>query len=416
MTLRVSLGVLLGFLIFTPFFTQAAMTDAANAMCIPAWDYTCPCGPPCGKGRPPGGLNCPCFDVVPGGKVTGVCIAANKCEGVTYTGLGGASQGVGSLQQFMQIIEQVKGLLGGGQSGGGGGGDYGSYTGADAQGCSAYYQVTAPSSDPCAYYVPPTSSSLVTSNIDTSASDILLNALGGSDSSSGGSEGLINAINNTQTQTQAPATGTTSGNLGGQAVNLQAGTQGDITLLPSGATVIARSRDTEANTEVAGFYGSTISGGDQPQGLAARMCQSRPWSNAVVSFVIPPTFFDSLCASRGYQVGVLTPAVQQTTTIVQTTPEESSTTTQQVVSTVTPEADIWAVPANVPLGARTSIFWNTKGVTSCTVSSPEGNFEEHALSGGAATVPLSGVTTFVISCTAASGETIEDSVVVGLSI
>ena len=388
---------------------------SANSQCVPAVPE-CRCGfRMTSKGcKPrPNMYLCPCFATVPTGVVKGICIDNDKCQAQNFSGQGGLSQAVGNLGQFTQLLQQVKGLLGGGQSGGGASGG-GSYSGADSQGCSSYYQVTAPSSDPCAYYVPPTSSSLITSNIDTSASDILLNALGGSDSSSGGSEGLINAINNTQTQ--APATGTTSGNLGGSIVNLQAGTQGDITLLPSGATIIARSRDTQSNTEVAGFYGSTISGGDQPQGLAARMCQSRPWSNAVVSFVIPPTFFDSLCASRGYQVGILTPAVQQTTTVVETTPEEVSTTTQQIVSTITPEADIWAVPANVPLGARTSIFWNTKGVTSCTVSSPEGNFEEHALSGGAATVPLSGVTTFVISCTTAQGETIEDSVVVGLSI
>jgi hypothetical protein len=60
--------------------------------------------------------------------------------------------------------------------------------------------------------------------------------------------------------------------------------------------------------------------------------------------------------------------------------------------------DIWAVPASVPLGARTTVFWNTENVTNCTETSPDGNFNQTSLTGGAATVPLTGPTVFTISC------------------
>jgi hypothetical protein len=78
--------------------------------------------------------------------------------------------------------------------------------------------------------------------------------------------------------------------------------------------------------------------------------------------------------------------------------------------------DIWAVPAAVPLGARTTIFWNTQGVTNCTETSPDGSFNQNSLSGGAATVPITGATTFSISCDAPDGSHVTGYVVVNLAI
>jgi len=307
----------------------------------------------------------------------------------------------------------------------------------------SYYQVTAPSSDPCARYVQPTSSSLLTntSGIGAGASNALLEALGSgsalnvSDDLTGalnyqpanvseklmgagsGEQGGAGELGGAQTATQAPAGATSSQGQGlaGQAVSLKAGTQGNIELTPTRATVVASARDLEANTEVAGFYGSTISGGEQPQGLVAKMCQSRPWADSVVTYVIPPTFFDSLCAWRGYQVGTppspTPPMILQK--VRQGAPSASPTPTGPLVA---PEVEIWAVPERVSLGARTSIFWNTKGVESCTVTSPDGSFEEQTLSGGSATVPLTGATTFVISCLTPQGEPVTDHVTVEISI
>ncbi|MBI2025510.1 hypothetical protein HYT04_01845 [Candidatus Kaiserbacteria bacterium] len=74
------------------------------------------------------------------------------------------------------------------------------------------------------------------------------------------------------------------------------------------------------------------------------------------------------------------------------------------------------MPDKVPLGTRTSVFWNTKGVEQCSITSPDGSFNENSLSGGAATVPLSGPTTFTISCLTAAGTPVTDYVTVQLAI
>jgi hypothetical protein len=209
----------------------------------------------------------------------------------------------------------------------------------------------------------------------------------------------------------------------GAAAFLQSGTQGNIVITNSGATVIGNARDTQANSEVAGFYGSDA-GAAQPQGVAANLCKNRPWANAIVSFIIPPTFFDSLCAWRGYAVGA--PKVEtktQSPVILQQNPKPSTsqpaaTTSAPAAPVVTgePFVDVWAVPMQVPLGARTSVFWNTKNVVSCTVSSPDGSFKETTLSGGASTVPLTGATTFTISCLTADDKPVTDYVTVNLAI
>ena len=156
------------------------------------------------------------------------------------------------------------------------------------------------------------------------------------------------------------------------------------------------------------------------------MCQNRPWANSVVSFVIPPTFFDGLCSWQGYQVGKPAPPPQPTVILQQTKPapvtkkptppKQPPAAASSTPPAVPPQVDIWAVPAAVPLGSRTSIFWNTKGVASCTETSPDGSFNESTLSGGASTVPLSGSTTFTISCLTADGKPVTNYVTVNMSI
>lgn len=452
--MRNVLVVCIWILLVIPLAAYAASYTGSNKICSAKFDWSgCPwpaknknTGKVCGKGLP-------CDAHPTGGVVTSRCNTLNDCKGVKFTNQQGKSQGVGNVKGFLDIVKGVMDIIKGVQPppGGGGGGGGAQQPPTDSTRCTAYYQVTAPSSDPCAYYVPPTSSSLLThTDIGAGASNSLLEALGGgsalnvSDELLGAinppnvSDQLLGVINNTSqpsetSQTQTPTltsaptptatpTGTASGpvtnNLGGQAVSLQAGTQGNIEMTPTRATVVAHARDTEANTEVAGFYGSNTIGGEAPQGLVARMCQSRPWASSIVTYIIPPSFFDGLCAWRGYPVGAPTQPSQQV--IVQQVRLSPSTSTTQQASQLAPiavpEVDIWAVPPRVPLGARTSIFWNTKGVVSCIVSSPDGSFDEHALSGGAATVPISGATTFTISCLTADGKPVTDYVMVNLAI
>jgi hypothetical protein len=197
---------------------------------------------------------------------------------------------------------------------------------------------------------------------------------------------------------------------------LTPGISGDIKVLTSGGTILAGNVDTGGNTTVAGFYGSDTFGG-QPQGVVANLCQNRPWASNFLSYVIPPGFFDSLCALRGYTVGTTQPVQQSTVTITQTPAKPvQATSTTQVTSTVQPKVDIWASPATVSLGARTSIFWTSQGVTNCTETSPDGNFSQTSLQGGASTAPITGATVYTISCLAPDGSHITDNVTVNLAI
>ncbi len=426
------------------------MSAKANAMCNP-WFAQCMCNQiPDGKGGCTGGkntANCPpgvCFDTPPGGKVIGICASANKCEGT-----GTEKGGIGDMKGFMDMMKSIMDMLKpkdsppstpppttppGSTCPSGGVADA---TG--KCGCTAYYQVTTPSTDPCAYYVPPISNSLLTAPTST-ASDALLNALNSGAGSSltdafGGTPANVSdqILSNTTTDTSG-GTGDTSTtvntnqnvttlplkNVGGLATDMQSGTKGNIVMTNSGATVLANARDTAGNTEIAGFYGGDTMGTSQPTGLVADLCHGRPWAGSVVSFVIPPAFFDSLCAWRGYDVGRPAPPsapVTQTVIVQQKTPTSAAPApAQPAASTVEPEADIWAVPASVPLGSRTSVFWNTQGVVSCKETSPDGSFNENSLSGGASTVPLTGSTVFSISCLTADGRHVTDSVTVDLTI
>ncbi|QQG38004.1 MAG: hypothetical protein HYS26_00410 [Candidatus Kaiserbacteria bacterium] len=437
MSLRLALAlstfsiVLFGFALVAT--AQVNVAEGVDQMCI-NYFIQCQANPPC--------LPKPCTTTAAGKTVTGTCTPIG-CKGTGFQGLSGGMQGIQGLDQFMGILGKIKELLGGGGKGGGGGGSPATGGGAAGgaipgqSGCTQYYQVTVPSSDPCAYYVPPATAS-VNNPLSSNSTDGLLSALGGSTGSSLGaafgdeestpvnvSQNLLNITTGGSSQqptTQTSTGGTQTSSLAGQSTSLQPTTQGDIRVLDSGATVIANARDPQTNTEIAGFYGGSTFGTTQPQGVVATLCTTRPWSNSVVSFIIPPSFFDSLCSWRGYQVGLQPQVAQQTQNpsvqlTQQTTPAQGSTQAPaQQQTVVPPEVDIWAAPASVALGSRTSVFWNTKGVTSCAITSSDGNFTEDELSGGASTVPLSGATTFTIECTAPDGTKVKDETTVNIAI
>lgn len=208
--------------------------------------------------------------------------------------------------------------------------------------------------------------------------------------------------------------------------NLPTGTYGDVKILQNGTTIIAGVR--EKNSEVAGFYGTntTVTGGG-----VAGLCANRPWARNFLSFIIPATFFDSLCTLRGYTVGrapatATLPTTKKTGTTTTKTNTVKTTvggtkatvtaTSAPVTAPNTARVDIWASPLTVPLGARTSIFWNTQGVTDCIETSPDGSFSHASLKGGASTVPLTAATVFTISCIAPNGAPITDSVTVLIAL
>jgi hypothetical protein len=201
---------------------------------------------------------------------------------------------------------------------------------------------------------------------------------------------------------------------------IQPGTYGDVKILQNGTTMIVGNRGT--SSEVVGFVGtnnSTVSG----LSGVARLCATRPWSSNFLSFIIPASFFDSLCVWRGYAVGIK-PTTTTTTAPKTTTPVKTKMPTKQATSTkpatttqtIQPIVDIWASPETVPLGARTSIFWNTQGVSSCIETSPDGSFSQSSLRGGASTVPLTAATTFTISCIGVDGKPYTDNVTVRIQL
>ncbi len=413
------------------------MGNAANQMCAPVY-------PQCGCGMVPGlfgvcrpGPNknqCPCAAAAPGGGVTeGICVANEVCLGGTYTDFTGATTKVGDLGGIVGDI--FKGLLGRVMQ------NIGQDSGAD--GCTQYYTVTSTSSDPCAIYDPSLSGSILgglTPQGSSTAQQLLDALLGGSQSSNAGGSNsgqtqsigsqLLNLINNlpagsdNQTGAQNPLLyplGGSQGSLADQTVALNPdGTRGDIQILNDGATIFAGSRDLTKGEEIAGFYGGSSGGFGQPQGIAARMCQTRPWAESFISYVIPPSFFDGLCTWRGYAVGF--PEFPASTGGASGQPSTSfSSPTTGIVSTssvplIQPKVEIWSVPSKVTIGARISIFWNTVGVSSCAVTSSDGSFSESSLSGGAATVPIVGPTTFTIRCITPNGVYVEDEVTVGLGV
>ncbi len=201
--------------------------------------------------------------------------------------------------------------------------------------------------------------------------------------------------------------------------NLPPGAYGDVKILANGTTIIAGVR--EKNSEIAGFYGTTATTGASG---VAKLCSNRPWASNFLSFIIPATFFDSLCSWRGYAVGKAavtppTPAPTTSTfkpTTVKTTVGGTKTGTATTTPAVEARVDIWASPSTVPLGARTSIFWNTQGVTECIETSPDGSFSHTSLKGGASTVPLTSATTFTISCIAPNGAPVTDSITVQMAL
>ena len=205
------------------------------------------------------------------------------------------------------------------------------------------------------------------------------------------------------------------------------GMRGDILARLRGATVIAGSRDTEKNVEVAGFFGAQTFGSQGSQSLVGRWCRARPWAGNFLSKIVDPSFFDGICKARGYQVGEPPPPAAGASTTTSTN-TGSATRVPPRVTTITipgaatsapliqPRIAIWAVPRSVAVGARTSVFWSAVGVESCIETSTDGHFYESSLSGGASTVPITESTTFTIRCLVSDGSTVSGSATVDLKI
>ncbi len=384
-----------------------------------------------------------CTDVTSSLTTTGTCTyPAMECQGKSSSGGAGNSGGLldsSSLSGLGTVLGMLLGKLMQGQPGGGSGSAAGSmpYTSAGTTGCTgSYFQTSDISqlSNPCAMYSPSTTSNSPASTLATgttgSTCDALSQLLGTCNSSNATSTGSPVTItnNNVNTNTnatpstslttvQGTTTASTTSGLGTPAVLGPQSQSGNILFTTNGATIVGSLLNLPNNSTIAGFYGGDSFSNGKPQGIAASLCQSRPWANSFVSALIPSSFFDNLCSSNGYQVGAPpAPQVQLQQTPASTPkPAAPAAATTAATSSVPAVVQVWAVPASVPLDTRTEVYWATQGVTQCNVASPDGQFNENTLSGGAATVPLTGATTFTISCTDSSGNPITNYVTVNIS-
>jgi hypothetical protein len=216
-------------------------------------------------------------------------------------------------------------------------------------------------------------------------------------------------------KTTADVTGTfiivgssTNGSNGSKVPQLgfnQGNTTGYIDENGNSGTLVARTYDQSTNSETAGFYGADTYG-NGVSAMVGGWCRTRPWANNFLGQLFSTTFFDGMCQWAGYNVGsiqvVNAPAPSSGRSTVRTVPKTPAKPAVEPIATSTPlipaRVDIWAVPPKVSLGARTTIFWNTQAVTNCTESSPDGSFHQTTLAGGGSTVPLTGATTYTISC------------------
>lgn len=337
---------------------------------------------------------------------------------------------------------EAAGTSGDGASGAGAGGTGGSSGGAE---CSSYTQTSDPNSkDPCTFFVPPAGIGSG-ANAVQSASGVGPGADGmGSDAGSAqsaikdvfsdtasdifnGNDNEISSENEANIDIDAGSEGSIFKTFMDTIMGVRGGAEGNIDLSDKGATIYAGGHDPESNTSAAGFYG-TDTFGTQPQGLVARLCFNRPWASTFFSTIIPPSFFDNLCKWRGYELGGkdsvpgADPRVQLQTVLLKDsqslTPssDAASNGAGPKPSAPPPEVLIWASPKEVAIGGRTSIFWTSRNAVSCLVTSPDGNFHETALAGGASTVPLPASTVFTITCSGRDGASASGSVVVRIAI
>lgn len=359
-----------------------------------------------------------CAETVNGGVISGMCGAPGKCKATSFTSdVANGAMDKGSLDALKGIVDQLMQAMKGGGGGGGGAGEV--PTDPNATGCTTYYQVTVPSSDPCEIYNP-------TGVIDAAGGvgasgigDSLLDSLGGTGSQAptNVSDQLLNAAKNVQSGTQTGTKTETKTTTTGDVKAASPGLSGDVRIGSAGATIFANLR--QGLSEVAGFFGGSTGGASQALSAAGRLCSSRPWSGSFIGNVIPSSFFDGLCEWRGYQPGLVTPTnTEKTANVVaaqnRVTQQQNSISLQPGASDVPPEVDIWAEPSSVRLGTRTYIFWNARGVVSCKGSGP--SFSQSTLSGGASTVPITGPTTFDIVCLTSASTTVRDSVTVQIAI
>jgi hypothetical protein len=218
------------------------------------------------------------------------------------------------------------------------------------------------------------------------------------------------------------------------------GVTGDVQVQGVFVRVLASNRNTARGTQVSGFYGFQTAAGVPVTTIFQSLCGLRPWSANFMSFIVPSSYFDALCTARNFAVGVTTvktaggtsgssgsgstssgkPKIGPTSAASGAEIGTGTGGDAPKVDTTPPRptnylgkarVDIWATPSAVSAGQRTSIFWDTTGVYTCSISSSDRSFTGSSLSGHASTQPLKQNTTFMITCQTATS-TMSNQVIV----
>ena len=370
----------------------------ANAMCNPV-KLECGCGimkDAKGKCTVPGNMwKCPCSQVDNGFTSAGTCEAPNVCSSKSQDGQNGMPM-LPMLPMPMPMPDMPMMPM---DCGSGFGGTSGvdttrnSTTSTSTQACPNAY--TPPPSD---YF---NNTGYTPSNFDFTPS----------------SSSISDLIDTTNTGSPtkfavASSTGSNTTFVGGQVFGLTGGISGDLKIIGTAVTAFVSNRDALNNAQVSGFYGQTAPTQAAAVQVVTMMCRTRPWSSNFLSFIVPATFFDSICTLRGFPVGQ--PVAKKAATSSGSSSPKAKTTAPPPKPYVKPKVDVWAVPESVRSGFRTSIFWEANGVESCVVVSSDGTFSENSLSGHAPSMPLTAATTFTMTCQTATSTPAIDRVTVNI--
>lgn len=354
----------------------------------------------------------PCKDLTSDQTTSGMCASPGVCAANSSSG------GLGSIGDLLKSIASMIQALNQQSSSGSGSG---SASGSGST-CTQYYQVSTPSTDPCAYYVPSTSSNIspvVASTTPDTSCDPLSAELG-TCSNNTPAPSVSSLIQNTPQPAPSSNSEQSTGTpqtvyVANSVLQLTPGISGNVRVGADGVTVFVNKLDVQQNSEVAGFYGTNTTGTQQSGDLITSWCRNRPWASNFLSFLIPPTFFDSLCSLNGYQVGIPDVSSGSSGVIYVHQQQAAAPVPQPAAPTADAEADIWSVPTAARLGSRVTVFWSAKNVASCVETSPDGSFSQSSVSGGAATVPITGATTYSIACDTPDGKHITNYVTVELA-
>lgn len=405
-------------------------TDAAGNMadlqCLPNWNYNCPCGVACQKPKDPrpGGKGCPCVDVTNGFSTPGTCVSAIKCQASSPEGMPPMlPMPPMPMPMPMPMPDQDPCASG---AGAGSGASAGTSTSAASSTCPDYSGGfnSFPSYDTSVFDTNTSGTS------DTSGVSNLISSLLNGNVSSDTSAGTATQTNGSVVPGASAAPATPKAPFGSAE-----GVTGDVQIQGVFARVLASNRNTARGTQVSGFYGFQTADGVPVTTVFKNLCALRPWSTNFISFIVPSSYFDALCTARNFVVGVTAAPASGSTGTTGTVPTTSTKpkigavdaatgvnyNTQPVSGSIVPAApkeylgkarvDIWATPPSVSKGERTSIFWDSAGVYTCSISSSDRAFNGSSLSGHASTQTLSQNTTFSIACQTATS-TVSNQVVV----